>query len=360
MRQSVKAFTLVEILVVVSIIVLLMAVAMPNIPGMMRSNKMSGAKNLITTALAQAQSYAASHSKYAGIRFQKAANGRTYLVLIEHDPQFPWVDVNGYAGNGTGVTYQGYCPFRYVAVPNASPKALPDGVGILDGNFATKADKQISNTDDDGTDDNENDCLVYYDSAVASPFLTGGAFACIENFQTFTIVFSPAGQLVSERVEVQPRRDGNGNLLVDLDEDPLTPLDWYDSIFGPADLAAVEKNPEALLSYDNFYDYFDFNNVYTVQTYTIDAKAYYTIDDSPSPWNVFYSNKQKLGAGASILADDQYENSTTSLFIYMEEEMKEVPNNSRYTDYFKLAEYGETVGCEKCVLNIYTGSIIDE
>ena len=61
---------------------------------------MSSAKNLIKSALAQAQAYAATHQKYAGIRFQVAGDfqviggkvsfhynawkaGKQYLVLIE-------------------------------------------------------------------------------------------------------------------------------------------------------------------------------------------------------------------------------------------------------------------------------------
>ena len=89
-RQSRKAFTMVEMITVVTIAALLMAVALPNVPGMIRNVKMSNAKNMVKTALAQAQGYAIRNGVNAGIRFQKAANGRTYMVMIVNERKFDW------------------------------------------------------------------------------------------------------------------------------------------------------------------------------------------------------------------------------------------------------------------------------
>ncbi|MBN2063237.1 MAG: prepilin-type N-terminal cleavage/methylation domain-containing protein, partial [Sedimentisphaerales bacterium] len=76
-------FTLVEMLTVVTIAAIMMVIAVPNITSMVRNASMTNARNLVKTALSQAQSYAVRNGVHAGIRFQKAANGKTYLVLIE-------------------------------------------------------------------------------------------------------------------------------------------------------------------------------------------------------------------------------------------------------------------------------------
>ena len=56
---------------------------------------MSSAKNQIRAALSQAQAYAARAQKNAGIRFEKSAKGRQYMVLIEHQTNYVYDDGTG-------------------------------------------------------------------------------------------------------------------------------------------------------------------------------------------------------------------------------------------------------------------------
>ena len=355
---------------VVAIIALVLAVGMPNVPGMLRSNKMSSAKNLIKTALAQAQSYAASHSKYAGIRFQKSANGKTYLVLIEHDPVF---DYNT-SPDGTRDIKSVKNPRRFVAIPGAKPKALPAGIGVLDGNslsrYAMLADYDAG--------------LLDYAKATVLP--TG--YNCIENYQTFSIVFSPTGQLVTKDVSVYPRYDSMLKTMVGLYnvgtvDNPAHNGSQYnekasartsygsfdnvypaDSIFGsvlyanparyqtvasfPLDSYLLNK-PDSLLSYDAHF-------IPEINDYSYNSFEYET-----DPWcgdstKFYYSS-------ISNYYSCYYESSVTSFYLYMENEMNDAsPDGStRYSNFFSQSEgAAKDEGCEYFLLNMYTGDIFEE
>jgi len=175
-RQS--GFTLIEMLVVVGIMAIMMALVVPNTGGLIQSHRMSSAQNLVRSALAQAQAYAAAHQKYAGIRFQRDRKGTQYLVLIE---KMDKID-----------------PDDYVAVPNAKPVPLPTGifalsgvVDIYDGGSGSSNPNQLMAS--------RNVYLQDYDERA------GNGRACLENATTFGLVFSPSGQLVVKSVEVVPR-----------------------------------------------------------------------------------------------------------------------------------------------------------
>ncbi|MBN1844737.1 MAG: prepilin-type N-terminal cleavage/methylation domain-containing protein, partial [Sedimentisphaerales bacterium] len=112
-----RAFTLVEMLVVILIVAIMISLIVPASNAFVYSYKASSAQNLVRSALAQAQAYAAKERRYAGIRFQYDAegweHGRQYLILIERTPA---VDNE-----------------QYQAVPNVTPVSLPAGMGALSG-----------------------------------------------------------------------------------------------------------------------------------------------------------------------------------------------------------------------------------
>lgn len=249
------AFTIVEMLLVISIVVMMLLVVTPAVPGMIRSHKMASAINQVRSALSLAQAYAAQHQKYAGIRFQQTNDGRQYLVMIVKD---------------------GYRASRYVAIPNAKPSPLSSGIGLISA--------EVDNPQSGGTRDN------YLDNNAGV-----GDLECIEGARTFSIVFSPTGQLVVKYVEVQPERGHK--------------------IFG-TQLATTRDTTDGfyrLLSHD--YD-----------------------QDTSAPWC----------AG---------ELSTTGLYIYEQNEMDEVDPSLRYSEY--IGQHGASDSVEQILINIYTGGIID-
>lgn len=330
-RKFNQAFTLVEMMTVVAIAVLLMAVALPSVPGMVRSSKMSNAKNLIKTALTQAQSYAIRNGKNAGIRFQKAANGKTYLVLVENQRSYDWCDMS--LSIGSRVKLKGNFSNRYVAIPNAQPKALPDGVAVISFSQFFEA---LSDVD-------KNNYLQDFASCNDTIIAGGGS---LENYQTFTIIFSASGQMVSRYVQVQPRRNQYGE-LVDRNNGY-----WVDSVFGPYQLT-IDSPSEALLSYDNFTDYYDYSVIFNsgISPYNVNNRAIYLagIANRPAEWNMFSTT------------DDLYlsESSATSLFVYMEDDLTDIPQTSRWTEYFSMSYPGQQDGCEFLLINRYTGNLIE-
>ncbi len=243
-------FTLVEILIVVVIIAIMLTVTLPAVVGMVRSQKMSSAQNLVRSLLAQARAYAAKEQKYAGVRFQQAANGRQYAVVIEHVAN----DIRA-----------------YIAVPNSKPLALPAGIGLISGQI----------------DDN---AIADKDAFLGDDNLMAGA-------RTFSIIFSPTGQLVVKQVAVQQR-------------------DLKDKVFGS--MADTEtKPPLSLLSYDRYYP---------------------GTDNGAAPWCL-------------------PENSTTGMYIYDMSTLAEIPPGARYSAFF--AHYAGEKTVKRILINIYTGMIME-
>ena len=169
-RSKQSGLTLPEMAVVIATIALLVGFGLPAIRALLNSfETQSGAKTLISTALASARAIAAKEQHYAGVRFQKDSAGIQYMVFIVHD--------FGKTGLAPG--------FR--AVEGVKPIKLPEKVGVVD---------MIYNpgllTQGDGVVDNDiemDDVNVLTDT------------------MTFSIIFSPAGKLVIHNVRVR-NRDG--------------------------------------------------------------------------------------------------------------------------------------------------------
>jgi len=152
-RSKQSGLTLPEIAVVIATIALLVGFGLPAVRALLNSfETQSGAKTLISTALASARAIAAKEQRYAGVRFQQDLSGNQYMIFIVHDPQR-----TNYA-------------YGFKSVEGVKPIKLPDSVGV----------KEVVPSGHD---------------------------------TTFSIVFSPSGKLVIQNVRVRNRdgrNDGTG------------------------------------------------------------------------------------------------------------------------------------------------------
>ncbi len=178
-RSKQSGLTLPEMVVVIATIALLAGFGLPAIRALLNSfETQSGAKTLISTALASARAIAAKEQHYAGVRFQQDSAGIQYMVFIVHD--------FGKTGLAPG--------FR--AVKGVKPIKLPETVSVVDMVY----NPDLLTPPGDGIVDNDiemNNVNVLMDT------------------MTFSIIFSPSGKLVIHDVRVR-NRDGiyqpdNGN-----------------------------------------------------------------------------------------------------------------------------------------------------
>ncbi len=163
--------TLVEMTVVVSIAALMVGLTIPMANMLINSYESeSGAKSIISSALASARAIAAKEQRYAGIRFQKRydpdpLNESQYIIFIVQDPN---ITANG---------------FR--AIDSIQPIKLPDSIGLMD---------------------------LFYNPSLggATPDISFNNSNVLRDTTTFSIIFSPSGKLVIRDVRVR-NRDGQTN-----------------------------------------------------------------------------------------------------------------------------------------------------
>jgi len=146
--------------VTVAIAAVLLAIGAPAAKRLTESmQNTAGARGLIAAALSNARAIAVREGKYAGVRFQQAADGRTYMIFIVHDEP---ANMGGLA-NG----------FR--VVDGRKPIALPEDAGVLVGG-------------------------VYSDAGLT-------VVKDWTNANTFSVVFDKTGKLVIHPVRVR-NKDG--------------------------------------------------------------------------------------------------------------------------------------------------------
>jgi prepilin-type N-terminal cleavage/methylation domain-containing protein len=161
-----KAFSLIEMLVVIVVIAMLVAIAIPGIKAMQKSFDSTGAEGMISAALATAKTLAIKNDQYAGVRFQKAGDPNNALKADQYMIFITYLEYRK-AGNLTDA---------FCAVEGYKPIKLPENTGVMD--------MTGINADSDINDDAE-----------------------LVNATSFSIVFSPAGKLVIHNVRVR-NKDG--------------------------------------------------------------------------------------------------------------------------------------------------------
>ncbi len=172
-RSKQSGLTLPELIVAIATIALLVGFGLPAIRALMNSfETQSGAKTLISTALASARAIAAKEQHYAGVRFQQDSAGNQYMVFIVHEEP----------------RKMGGLTIGFRAIKGVKPIKLPEKVAIVDLAY----NSGLLNPSGNGIVDNDielNDENVLTDT------------------MTFSIIFSPAGKLVIHDVRVR-NRDG--------------------------------------------------------------------------------------------------------------------------------------------------------
>ena len=175
MRTRSKKFglTLPEMVVVIATIALLVGFGLPAIRALLNSfESSSGAKTLISTALASARAIAAKEQRYAGVRFQQDSAGNQYMIFIVHEEP----------------SRMGNLTTGFRAVKGVKPIKLPEKVGVVDLVY----DPALLNPQGDGI---INDDVEINNDDV------------LRDTTTFSIMFSPSGKLVIHDVRVR-NRDG--------------------------------------------------------------------------------------------------------------------------------------------------------
>jgi prepilin-type N-terminal cleavage/methylation domain-containing protein len=200
--------TLIEMMVVVAIAALMVGLTIPAANMLLNSfESESGAKSIISAAMASARAIAAKEQRYAGIRFQKRydptnpdpLNCSQYMIFIVEDDL-------GNLANG----------FR--AVDGIQPIKLPDSIGVMD---------------------------LLYNPSLGGPTLDV-SFAnsnVLRDTTTFSIVFSPSGKLIIHDVRVR-NRDG-------VPVWPSTVDSSLDDVFNAKSRITDPVNPTGMFIQDN-------------------------------------------------------------------------------------------------------------
>ena len=172
-KSKQSGLTLPEIAVVIATIALLAGFALPAIRALLNSfQTQSGAKAMISAALASARAIAAKDQRYAGVRFQQDLSGSQYMIFI----------INEEPSKMGGLT------IGFRAVKGVKPIKLPDTIVVMD----LRYNPDLLNPPGDGfinSDIEISNANVFRDTT------------------SFSIIFSPSGKLVIHDVRVR-NKDG--------------------------------------------------------------------------------------------------------------------------------------------------------
>ena len=196
--------TLTELLVTVAIAAVLLAIGAPAAKRLTESmQNTAGTQGLIAAALSNARAIAVREGKYAGVRFQRAADGRTYMVFIINDPV-----VGPHVPGNLGC----------MAMQGRKPIALPENAGVIDGFIKL----------------NYGDGVYTDDKAIASELDINSPQKWTDT-NTFSILFSPAGKVIQHTLRVRS----------------VSP---NDSVFNTPENVTAPVNPIGILIQDGYPD----------------------------------------------------------------------------------------------------------
>jgi len=112
-NRKTSAFTLTEILIVIGVIVLLLALAVPALRVMTGGRSIEGAENQLSAFLGRARGQAITFQEIRGVMFYKDMTGKTFMTMVQQaDANRPDVDV------------------MIDLVPDSDVFALPSGVDV--------------------------------------------------------------------------------------------------------------------------------------------------------------------------------------------------------------------------------------
>ena len=183
-RSKQSGLTLPELAVVIATIALLAGLALPAIRALLNSfETQSGAKTLISTALASARAIAAKEHRYAGVRFQRDLSGNQYMIFVIQDPAI--------------------MAYGFRAVEGVKPIKLPETVSVMD--LTIVPDRNESNPVNPRQEIRiDAPSLLLSDAQRDAMINEPGE---VSDITTFSIIFSPGGKLVIHGIRV---RNTNG------------------------------------------------------------------------------------------------------------------------------------------------------
>ncbi len=122
--RGLRAFTLTELLIVVALMVVLLALAVPAFNYITGARSVEGASNIISAMLGRARAAALNDGKYIGVLFYvDPVSGRTVLATVEYDDAKSAADIDPlhrYKAYVSGATYYGPPD-----TPPTSPPTVP-------------------------------------------------------------------------------------------------------------------------------------------------------------------------------------------------------------------------------------------
>ena len=247
--------TLAEMTIVIGIAALMLGLAVPAANMLLNSfESESGAKSIISSAMASARAIAAKEQRYAGIRFQKRYDptdtdplkASQYIIFIVYDHDRTQLK------NG----------FR--AADGISPIKLPDSIGVMD----LFVDELPVNTDAQINEPNE-----------------------VNDTTTFSIIFSPSGKLVIHDVQTR-NRDG-----CPVWTGPSTPSidNSLDDVFNTLTMLNSSINPAGMFVQDNdAYHVYGYQREPSRNSFVIyDTKKFKQAYNNGTPYSS-YLNQLKL------------------------------------------------------------------
>ena len=256
--------TLVEMMVVVAIAALMIGLIIPATNMLLNSfESESGAKSIISSALASARAIAAKEQRYAGIRFQKRydpnnpdpLNASQYIIfIIEKEKE-----------------HSNSLDYGFRAVDGIQPIKLPDSIGVMDLTIRTNRGLTANAAED--TSERTIDDNVWINEPEE-----------VNDTTAFSIIFSPSGKLVIHEARMRNRGE---------DYRPITPAQSkHDDIFN-SPINIVNNNLGMFIQDD--YAYLGYGSEMSRNNFVIyDTKKFKQAYNSGSAYSGYLSQLKPI------------------------------------------------------------------